>query len=87
MQCGQPDVTAKDADTETRKAGKAMAQRTAKRIQPAKRVRWVSPATYAEIHGLHIKTVRRRLAAGLIPGAMQPAPGHAVRIPIADEAA
>lgn len=64
-----------------------MAQRTANHIQPAKRVRWVSPAEYAGIHDLHIKTVRRRLKAGLIPGAMQPAPGHAVRIPIADEAA
>lgn len=52
-----------------------------------KRIRWISPAEYAEIHDLHVKTVRRRLKAGQIPGAMQPAPGHAVRIPIADEAA
>lgn len=55
--------------------------------QTTKRVRWISPAEYAEIYGLHIKTVRRRLKAGAIPGAMQPEPGHAVRIPIADEAA
>lgn len=64
-----------------------MTQQDAQRIQPAKGVRWVSPAEYAGIHDLHVKTVRRRLKAGLIPGAMQPAPGHAVRIPIADEAA
>lgn len=50
--------------------------------QATERVEWVSPADYARIHDLSVKTVYRRLRAGLIPGAEQPAPGHAVRIPI-----
>lgn len=45
-------------------------------------VTWVTPADYARIHDLSVKTVYRRVRAGLIPGAEQPAPGHAVRIPI-----
>lgn len=50
--------------------------------QTRKRIRWVTATEYAEMYGLSTRTVRRRVKNGLIPGVVQPAPGHAMRIPI-----
>lgn len=44
--------------------------------------RMVGVAEYAALRGLSERTVYRYLNLGLIPGAQQPAPGLAHRIPV-----